>query len=226
MKLVLATYRLCGRGFQASPGCCSLTRFVRSSGRSCRGAGLESAGRRLTVTNLRWSQSAASRPLPQTPHRTGSFAAAKLLQLCPTLCDPTDGSPPGSPISGILQAGTLEWVAISFSNARKWKVKVKPLSRVWLSATPWTPYEAPPMGFSRQAYWSGVPLPSPTGSFASLLPRLQWDTGGLDPSHHFYPVLPRSGLGSTGELLGYFILFYYYFCVMQDLNSQAPCSWI
>ena len=59
-------------------------------------------------------------------------AAAKSLQLCPTLCDPRDGSPPGSPIPGILQARTLEWVAISFSNAWKWKVKVKSLSRVQL----------------------------------------------------------------------------------------------
>ena len=90
-------------------------------------------------------------------------AAAKLLQLCPTLCDPIDSSPPGSPVPGILQARILEWVAISFSNAWKWKVKVKPLSRVRLLATPWTAaYQAPPsMGFSRQEYWSGVPLPSP-----------------------------------------------------------------
>ena len=88
--------------------------------------------------------------------------AAKSLQSCPTLCDPTDGSPPGSPISGILQARTLEWVAISFSNAWKWKVKVKLLSRVQLSVTPWTAaYQASPMGFSRQKYWSGLPLPSP-----------------------------------------------------------------
>ena len=88
---------------------------------------------------------------------------AKSLQLCPTLCDPRDGSTPGSPIPGILQARTLEWVAISFSNAWKWKEKVKLLSRVWLLATPWTAaYQAPPsMGFSRQVYWSGVPLPSP-----------------------------------------------------------------
>ena len=92
-----------------------------------------------------------------------SAAAAKSLQSCPTLCDPIDGSPPGSPIPGILQARTLEWVAISFSNACKWKVKVKSLSRVRLLATPWTAaYQAPPsMGFSRQKYWSGVPLPSP-----------------------------------------------------------------
>ena len=79
-------------------------------------------------------------------------AAAKSLQSCPTLCDPMEGSPPGSPIPGILQARTLEWVAISFSNAPKWKVKVKSLSRVRLLATPWTAaYQAPPsMGFSRQ----------------------------------------------------------------------------
>ena len=89
-------------------------------------------------------------------------AAAKSLQPCPTLCDPTDSSPPGSPVPGILQASTLEWVDISFSNAWKWKVKVKSLSHVRLLATPWTAaYQAPPsMGFSRQEYWSGVPSPS------------------------------------------------------------------
>ena len=88
---------------------------------------------------------------------------AKSLQSCPTLCDPIDGSPPGSPIPGTLQARTLEWVAISFSNAWKWKVKVKSPSGVRLLATPWTAaHQAPPsMGFSRQEYWSGVPLPSP-----------------------------------------------------------------
>ena len=88
---------------------------------------------------------------------------AKSLQLCPTLCDPIDSSPPGSPVPGILQARTLEWVTIAFSNAWKWKVKVKSLSRVRLLATPWiAAYQAPPsMGFSRQEYWSGVPLPSP-----------------------------------------------------------------
>ena len=90
-------------------------------------------------------------------------AAAKSFQSCPTLCDPIDGSPSGSPVPGILQARTLEWVAISFSNAWKWKVKVKSLSRIRLFATPWTAaYQAPPsMGFSRQEYWSGVPFPSP-----------------------------------------------------------------
>ena len=92
-----------------------------------------------------------------------SAAAAKSLQSCLTLCDPIDGSPPDSSVPGSLQARTLEWVAISLSNAWKWKVKVKLLSRVWFLATPWTvAYQAPPpMGFSRQEYWSGVPLPSP-----------------------------------------------------------------
>ena len=84
-------------------------------------------------------------------------AAAKSLQSCPTLCDPIDGSPPGSAIPGILQARTLEGVAISFSNAWKWKVKGKSLSRVRLFANPWTAaYQAPlSMGFSRGEYWSG-----------------------------------------------------------------------
>ena len=90
-------------------------------------------------------------------------AAAKSLQSCPTLCDPRDGSPPGSPIPGTLQARTLEWVVIAFSNAWKWKVKVKSLSCVRLLVTPWTAArQAPPsMGFARQEYWSGVPSPSP-----------------------------------------------------------------
>ena len=79
-----------------------------------------------------------------------------------TLCDPRGGSLPGSPVPGILQARTLEWVAISFSNAWEWKVKVKSLSHVQLFATPWTAaHQAPPsMGFSRQEYWSRLPFPS------------------------------------------------------------------
>ena len=91
-------------------------------------------------------------------------AAAKSLQPCPTLCNPIDGSPPGSAVPGILQARTLEWVAISFSNAWEWKLKVKSLSCVRLLETSWTAaYQAPPsMGFFRQEYWSGVPLPSLT----------------------------------------------------------------
>ena len=100
-------------------------------------------------------------------HRVLAAAAtAKSLQSCLTLCDPIDGSPPGSAVPGILQARTLEWVAIAFSNAWKWKVKVKLLSRVWPFVTPWTAaYQAPPsMGFSRQEYWSGVSVPSPIGS--------------------------------------------------------------
>ena len=108
--------------------------------------------------------SASASVLPM--NAAAAAAAAKSLQSCPTLCNPIDGSPPGSPIPGVLQARTLEWVAISFSNSWKWKVKVKSLSCVRLLVTPWTAaYQAPPsMGFSRQEYWSGVPLPS----------RLQW----------------------------------------------------
>ena len=92
------------------------------------------------------------------------FATAKSLQSCPSLWDPTDGSPLGSSVPGILQARILEWVAISFSHAWNRKVKVKSLSCAQLLVTPWTgAYQAPPsMGFSRQEYWSGVSLPSPT----------------------------------------------------------------
>ena len=94
---------------------------------------------------------------------SAAATAAKSLQSCLTPCDPIDGSPPGSSVPGILQARTLEWVAVSFSNAWGWKGKVKLLSRVQLLAIPWTAaYQAPPsMGFSRQEYWSRVPLPSP-----------------------------------------------------------------
>ena len=101
-------------------------------------------------------------------------ATAKSCQSCPTLCDPIDGSPPGSPVPGSLQARTLEWVAISFSNAWKWKVKVKSLSRVQLFATPWTAaHQAPPsMGVSRQEYWSGVLLLSLLLCLQNMMSRL------------------------------------------------------
>ena len=75
---------------------------------------------------------------------SGAAAAAKSRQSCPTLCDPIDGSPLGSPVLGILQARTLKWLAISSSSAWKWKVKVKVLSRDRLFTTPWTAaYQAP-----------------------------------------------------------------------------------
>ena len=101
-------------------------------------------------------------PMDRSPWRLYS-AAAESLQLCPTLCDCIDGSPPGCPVPGILQARTMEWVAISFSNAWKWKVKVNLPSHVPPSATQWTAaFQAiPSMGLSRQQCWSGVPLPSP-----------------------------------------------------------------
>ena len=106
-------------------------------------------------------------------------AAAKSPQSYPTLCNPIDGSPTGFYVPGILQARTLEWEAISFSNAWKWKVKVKSLSRVWLLMTPWTAaYQASPsMGFSRQGYRSGSPVPSPS--------ELQYSQSNI-PSHSFF----------------------------------------
>ena len=120
--------------------------------------------------------------------KKAAAAAAKSLQSYPTLCDPIDGSPPGCPVPWILQARTLEWVAISFSNVWKWKVKVKSLSCIWLFTTPWTTaYQAPlSMGFSRQDSWSGVPLPSPKESWAQknwcfwtlFLDKTTWESLG------------------------------------------------
>ena len=132
------------------------------------------------------------------PNPAAAAAAAKSLQSCPTLCDPIDGSPPDSPIPGILQARTLEWVAISFSSAGKWKVKVKSLSLVRLLVTPWTAaHQAPPsMGFSRQEYWSGVPLPSPY----QILDTSRSLFSSPSPLHffHFY-ILPFPTLGNRNE---------------------------
>ena len=145
-------------------------------------------------------------------------AAAKSLQSCLTLYDPIEGSPPGSPVPGILQARVLEWVAISFSNAWKWKVKVKLLSRVWLFATAWTAaYQAPlPMGFSGQEYWSGLALPHshPQNTFIS---KWEWEwlcqqvcpgidikhgpvmsDGGWQRSQHSVSLLPFTG-GASGS---------------------------
>ena len=139
-------------------------------------------------------------------------AAAKSLQSCPTWCDPIDGSPPGSPVSGILQARTLEWVAISFSNAWKWKVKVKSLSLVWLLATPRTAaFQAPPsMGFSRQEYWSGVPLPSPLcwicdSNYFFLVCSMSF--------HLFNRIFHRTKLLYFGEFL------FYKFCYCKSKNK-------
>ena len=132
-------------------------------------------------------------------------AAAKSHQSCPTLCDPIDCSPPGSPVPGILQARTLEWVAISFSNVQQWKVKVKSLSHVWLLATPWTAaYQAlPSMGFSRQEYWSGVPLPS--SAYRQVVSTWRCRTGWAGQALHFdvkfYYELPcSSGAGRVALL--------------------------
>ena len=139
---------------------------------------------------------------------------AKSLQSCPTLCDPIDSSLPGSPVPGILQARTLEWVAISFSNAWTWKVKVKSLSRVRLLATPWTAaHQAPPsMGFSRQEYWSGVPLPSPTDSLRIYIYTYTWN-------------LNLDGLWDPTRTLCNSLLFFPYL-LWSHPNDLRPTYWL
>ena len=135
----------------------------------------------------------------KTTIQYAAASAAKLLQSCPTLCDPIDGSQPGSPIPGILQARTLEWVAISLSNAWNWKVKVKSLSRIWLLATPWTAaYQAPPsMGFSRQEYRSGVPVPSPLTKLIKCNKQLRF----IYNTQHIVRTLPKEEATKTMVML-------------------------
>ena len=148
-----------------------------------------------------------------SPHEeTAAAAAAKSRQPCPTLCNPIHSSPPGFSVTGILQARTLEWVAISFSNACKWKVKVKSLSHVRLLVTPWTAaYQAPPsMGFSRQEYWSGVPLSSLHDEISVLI---NWSPRELPLS--FCPVRKERRQPSTSQEAG----------SHQTLNLPAPQSW-
>ena len=129
------------------------------------------------------------------------IAAAKSLQSCPTLCDPIDSSPPGSPIPRILQARTLEWVAISFSNAWKWKVKVKLLSHVRLLATPWTAvYQAPPsMRFfqARTLEWDAI-------AFSAFLPRhphMEWCVLYWNRAQKTFPNLLAPVSSSSFSLL-------------------------
>ena len=165
-------------------------------------------------TYKRWSVSSFLKSLQlwraDKTKNLAAAAAAKLLQSCPTLCDPIDGSPPGSPVPGILQARTLEWVAISFSNSWKWKVKVKSISRVPFLATPWTgAYQAPPsMGFSRQENWSGVPSPSPACGTRRLLRRSPtWATGSPE-KRNWWPerlvgLLMDAHLSLASQSLGF-----------------------
>ena len=169
---------------------------------------------------------------------TAAAAAVKSLQSRPTPCDPRDGSPPDSPVPGIFQARTLEWVAISFSNASKWKVKVKSLSRVRLLATPRTAaYQAPlSMGFSRQEYWSGVRLPSPsranyytpntTGNendnwfWRERTDQNWWHKKAINDIHFPHIVFTNSSpINSTkiDSLTLYFLLF------LTKLASKAQC---
>ena len=140
-------------------------------------------------------------------------AAAKSLQSCLTLCNPIDGSPPGSLIPDILQARTLEWVAISFSNAWKWKVRMKSLSSVLLFVTPWmATHQAPPsMGFSRQEYWSGVPLPSPHFNLMKIF---------FDPDfvNVCLPFFPAPGHVQINECV-FCIFIQVFFFIKYEYNS-------
>jgi len=140
-----------------------------------------------------------------------------------SLCDPIDSSPPGSPVPGILQARTLEWVAIFFSNAWKWKVKVKLLSHVWLLVTPWTAaYQAPPsMGFSRQECWSGVPLPSfmiVTHVNFYFITASNATTGRCEdsfPRVHYYLI-------SLASCFKWLVTSSHVFLILENLSKQLP----
>ena len=157
-------------------------------------------------------------------------AAAESIQSCRTLCDPIVSSPPGSAVPGILQARTLEWVAISFSNAWKWKVKVQSLSHVRLFETPWTAaHQAPPsMGFSRQEYWSGVPLPSPVffpRSYSQLSPSFSFSFSFYFLLFPFLPSSPHIPL-SLLSFLPFFPLCTWIFCAFLYLEIlQLQVSW-
>ena len=150
-------------------------------------------------------------------------AAAKSLQSCPTLWDPIVSSPPGSPIPGILQAKTLEWVAISFSSAWKWKVKVKSLSRVQLLVTPWTAaYQASPsMGFARQKYWSGVPLWGIKREWVCLWPlyssfNFREATGAVSPALTLSMPYTQKIPGPSGFMGKLYQTFQFYASTSRD----------
>ena len=157
-------------------------------------------------------------------HAAAAAAAAKSLQSCPTLCDPIDGGPPGSPVPGILQARTLEWVAISFSNARKWKVKVKSLSRVRLFRTPWIAVHQalPSMGFSRQEYWSGVPLPSLNSSLSLIIKS---NRDGVKAAELCCPSSFLKTLNHTLRLCSPFLYQPWIFIGRTDAEAETVILW-
>ena len=169
---------------------------------------------------------------PGLENFAAAAAAAKSRQSCPTLCNPIDGIPPGFPVPGILQARTLEWVAFSFSNAWKWKVKYEVAQSCPTLATTWTAaYQAPPsMGFSRQKYWSGVPLPSAENFehyFTSMWDECDcvvvWEFFGISflwgwnenwPFPVLWPLL------SLPNLLACWVQ-HFHSIIFQDLNSST-----
>ena len=138
-------------------------------------------------------------------------AAAKSLQSCPTLCDPTDGSPSGSPVPGILQARTLEWAAISFSNAWKWRVKVKSLSRLRLLVTPWTAaFQAPP----------SMDFPSKSTGVGCHCFLRETHLSGLIILYYSLPMFKGSWSETVHKSVASFFLDNYYICIQQkSLNT-------
>ena len=146
-------------------------------------------------------------------------AAAKSLQSCPTPCDPKDSSPPGFPVPGILQARTLEWVAISFSNAWKWKVKMKSLSRSWLLVTPWTAAHQAPLSMDFPGKSTGVGchcllrLRDGTSLNYSSKGSMDESVGGI----HFFPawfLRPFTTLVCIGNFPKIFLYIWYVFCLI------------
>ena len=194
----------------------------------------------IKTASLAWvGRFFTTKPPGTTSYEGYAAAAAKLLQLCLTLGDPIDGSPPGSPVPGILQARTLEWVAISFSNAWKWKVKVKSLSHVGLFETPWTAaYQPPPsMGFSRQEYQSGLPLPSSYEDY-KLYKMLKKCSEGFEVIDHLGRVYVTESFESYKEfqfilmmresiycVFIFAIVWWYRYCLEKQLWRQYARLW-
>ena len=136
-------------------------------------------------------------------HGSAAAAAAKSLQSCPTLCNPRDGSPLGSPVPGILQARTLEWVATSFSNAWKWKVKVKSLSRAGLFETPWT------AAYRLLCPWDFPGKSTGVGFWSESKGLRTRSSNSRSPSLRAEDCYARSAVKQRGQIISYSAFLFY-----------------